>query len=275
MLMMRPGRCCSTIHRLAARVRRNVPRRFTASTRSHTIGSRFHTRPIAPVPAELRRMSRRPKRATVSATARSQSPASLTSPAMVASASRPSAAAVSSRRSGLWSKTATRAPAATHAAAAARPIPDAPPLTSAALPAKLQVMSAMACVYSSRARACQPGAPSLQCPAMVIRPGVSAIILTGEGLLLQRRPDNRLWGLPGGGGRRLYGEVFRGGGGGAGRVRRVGGAVAALLRHGRRDAGGGERAHGGAGGGAVSEGGRDVRSGGHCAYPAGVSVFRR
>jgi len=34
---------------------------------------------------------------------------------------------------------------------------------------------------------------------MVIRPGVSAIILTGEGLLLQRRSDNRLWGLPGGG----------------------------------------------------------------------------
>src|SRR6059036_264701 len=197
--MMRPGRFCSTIHRLAARVRRNVPRRFTASTRSHTIGSRSHTRPIAPVPAELRRMSSRPKRATVSATARSQSPASLTSPAMVASASRPSAAAVSSRRSGLWPKTATRAPAATQAAAAARPIPDAPPLSSATLPAKLQVMSAMACVYSSRARACQPGAPPLQCPAMVIRPGVSAIILTGEGLLLQRRSDNRLWGLPGGG----------------------------------------------------------------------------
>src|SRR2546428_7800386 len=95
--------------------------------------------------------------------------------------------------------TATRAPAPTQAAAAARPIPDAPPLTSATLPPKLQVMSAMACVYSSRARACQPGAPSLQCPAMVIRPGVSAIILTGEGLLLQRRSDNRLWGLPGGG----------------------------------------------------------------------------
>ena len=34
---------------------------------------------------------------------------------------------------------------------------------------------------------------------MVIRPGVSAIIVTGEGLLLQRRADNRLWGLPGGG----------------------------------------------------------------------------
>jgi ADP-ribose pyrophosphatase YjhB (NUDIX family) len=34
---------------------------------------------------------------------------------------------------------------------------------------------------------------------MVIRPGVSAIILTPDGLLLQRRADNGLWGLPGGG----------------------------------------------------------------------------
>ena len=34
---------------------------------------------------------------------------------------------------------------------------------------------------------------------MVIRPGVSAIIITPQGLLLQRRADNGLWGLPGGG----------------------------------------------------------------------------
>jgi ADP-ribose pyrophosphatase YjhB (NUDIX family) len=34
---------------------------------------------------------------------------------------------------------------------------------------------------------------------MMIRPGVSAVIFTGEGLLLQRRTDNQLWGLPGGG----------------------------------------------------------------------------
>jgi ADP-ribose pyrophosphatase YjhB (NUDIX family) len=34
---------------------------------------------------------------------------------------------------------------------------------------------------------------------MLIRPGVSAVILTSEGLLLQRRSDNHLWGLPGGG----------------------------------------------------------------------------
>ena len=33
---------------------------------------------------------------------------------------------------------------------------------------------------------------------MVIRPGVSALIHTAEGLLLQRRSDNQLWGLPGG-----------------------------------------------------------------------------
>jgi 8-oxo-dGTP pyrophosphatase MutT (NUDIX family) len=34
---------------------------------------------------------------------------------------------------------------------------------------------------------------------MVIRPGVSAIIITPRGVLLQRRSDNGLWGLPGGG----------------------------------------------------------------------------
>jgi 8-oxo-dGTP pyrophosphatase MutT (NUDIX family) len=33
---------------------------------------------------------------------------------------------------------------------------------------------------------------------MVIRPGVSAVILRPEGVLLQRRSDNGLWGLPGG-----------------------------------------------------------------------------
>ena len=34
--------------------------------------------------------------------------------------------------------------------------------------------------------------------ALAIRPGVSAVILTERGVLLQQRDDNRLWGLPGG-----------------------------------------------------------------------------
>jgi ADP-ribose pyrophosphatase YjhB (NUDIX family) len=34
---------------------------------------------------------------------------------------------------------------------------------------------------------------------MVIRPGVSAVIRGPDGILLQRRTDNLLWGLPGGG----------------------------------------------------------------------------
>jgi ADP-ribose pyrophosphatase YjhB (NUDIX family) len=33
---------------------------------------------------------------------------------------------------------------------------------------------------------------------MTIRPGVSAVILTADGILLHRRNDNHLWGLPGG-----------------------------------------------------------------------------
>jgi ADP-ribose pyrophosphatase YjhB (NUDIX family) len=34
---------------------------------------------------------------------------------------------------------------------------------------------------------------------MLIRPGVAAVIFSADGVLLQRRDDNRLWGLPGGG----------------------------------------------------------------------------
>jgi ADP-ribose pyrophosphatase YjhB (NUDIX family) len=34
---------------------------------------------------------------------------------------------------------------------------------------------------------------------MVIRPGVAAVIFDGARILLQRRDDNRWWGLPGGG----------------------------------------------------------------------------
>src|SRR5215510_4067802 len=34
---------------------------------------------------------------------------------------------------------------------------------------------------------------------MMIRPGVAAVIFGADGVLLQRRDDNRLWGLPGGG----------------------------------------------------------------------------
>lgn len=34
---------------------------------------------------------------------------------------------------------------------------------------------------------------------MLIRPGVAAVIMTADGVLLQRRDDNRMWGLPGGG----------------------------------------------------------------------------
>ncbi len=33
---------------------------------------------------------------------------------------------------------------------------------------------------------------------MIIRPGVSACVLSAHGVLLQRRDDNGLWGLPGG-----------------------------------------------------------------------------
>src|ERR1051326_400769 len=41
---------------------------------------------------------------------------------------------------------------------------------------------------------------SVECPRMMIRPGGSAVIVTPEGLLLQRRSGNGLWAAPGGGG---------------------------------------------------------------------------
>ena len=46
--------------------------------------------------------------------------------------------------------------------------------------------------------ACDPRARPRTMGAMVIRPGVSAVILGPEGVLLQHRSDNFLWGLPGG-----------------------------------------------------------------------------
>src|SRR5262249_9613322 len=46
--------------------------------------------------------------------------------------------------------------------------------------------------------ACAPHARPRTMDAMVIRPGVSAVILGPEGVLLQHRSDNFLWGLPGG-----------------------------------------------------------------------------
>src|SRR5207247_8579181 len=52
-------------------------------------------------------------------------------------------------------------------------------------------------VVLSAATVCPPARAPVRWP-MVSRPGVSAIILTTEGLLLQRRADNHLWGLPGG-----------------------------------------------------------------------------
>src|SRR5437867_3266053 len=56
-----------------------------------------------------------------------------------------------------------------------------------------------ASIYEQVGRvACRSLRRSVQWRAMVIRPGVSAIILTPEGVLLQRRSDNGLWGLPGG-----------------------------------------------------------------------------
>src|SRR6185436_11811839 len=59
------------------------------------------------------------------------------------------------------------------------------------------------CRRPARAHLIPPGLHLHRAPPysarMVIRPGVSAVILRPGGVLLQRRSDNGLWGLPGGG----------------------------------------------------------------------------
>src|SRR5882757_1733686 len=85
------------------------------------------------MPALPTKQSRRLKRATVSATARSLSPSMVTSPT-IAAVSLPRREVSSSLRSRDRSRIATRAPSSRKRSTIARPSPDAPPVTSATLP---------------------------------------------------------------------------------------------------------------------------------------------
>src|SRR5487761_1538933 len=104
---------------IAACVTRKSPRRLTPSCKSRCLTGRSSTRPPTPIPAELTSTSSRPKRSRCSATSRAQSSVSPTSAATATAPSSAAAASTFSLRRDMR--------------AIARPIPDDPPVTSAAL----------------------------------------------------------------------------------------------------------------------------------------------
>src|SRR4051794_2067293 len=115
---------------------RNVPRRFTAMTRSKSSSSVSCSSLWTPIPALLWAKSSRPWRATTVSTAFAQSSPRATSHA-TNSASPPAAriaCTVSSPAARSMSATITAAPSAANRMAQARPMPLAAPVTRPALP---------------------------------------------------------------------------------------------------------------------------------------------
>ena len=125
----------SRIVRTASRHPRKVPSRLTAMVCRHSSSVVCSTVPKRKMPAELTRMSTAPSRDTHSRIAAAQSSSRVTS-WRTKNASGPIPRAASAPRSSSRSVIATRAPSATNRCAVASPIPDAPPVTSAALPAR-------------------------------------------------------------------------------------------------------------------------------------------
>src|SRR2546426_2196160 len=118
----------------ARRMQLNVPMRFTWMTRetsSSFAGPALPTVFIAvPMPAQLTRRLREPKRLPAVLRAASTSSALVTS-AAVKRAEGPSVFATSAPADAGGSRSATRPPAATRRSAVARPSPEAPPVTTA------------------------------------------------------------------------------------------------------------------------------------------------
>src|SRR3954452_555856 len=126
----------SSIRRIWCFMPRNVPRRFTAMTRSKSSSSVSCSSLWTPIPALLWAKSSRPWRATTVSTAFAQSLPRATSQA-TNSASPPAArivCTVSSPPARARSRSATAAPSAAKRIAQARPMPLAAPVTRAALP---------------------------------------------------------------------------------------------------------------------------------------------
>src|ERR1700761_2237261 len=107
----------------AARVTRTIPTTLTSYTRCHSSSGLSLTVPAAPMPALFTRMSRPPSASAAAPTAARTDASSVTS-------------ALSPRNSsvGLRSSAATRAPRSASSRAVASPIPDPPPVITAASP---------------------------------------------------------------------------------------------------------------------------------------------
>src|SRR5438105_12017073 len=114
---------------IAACVTRKSPRKLTSSWRSRCFSSRSSTRPPMPMPAEFTSTSRRPNRSRCSVTIRSQSSASAT---FAATAAAPSSSAAASTGSGRRETRVSSKPSSRSIRAIASPMPDEPPVTSAA-----------------------------------------------------------------------------------------------------------------------------------------------
>src|SRR6516164_250479 len=121
--------------RAAARAHRNTPVMLTATTFSQSASGWSSAGWRSPMPAPLTRTSMPPWRLATAAIAASTDASSPTSTAC-AEAALPSARAAGSAASPSRSRSATAAHAATKVAAVARPIPRAPPVTTATFPSR-------------------------------------------------------------------------------------------------------------------------------------------
>ena len=133
--------------RSAARHMKYTPLRFVPIRRSYSSSVISVVGFSIQMPAELTRMSRRPKRATASATMRSQSATTETSPSTTAcrgswppqpERSEASAATAAARASSL-PPTATLTPSSASRYTIASPRPEEPPVTRAVLPSSPRI----------------------------------------------------------------------------------------------------------------------------------------
>src|SRR5262245_52455704 len=141
---------------MAALVPRKTPLAFTSITRSHSAAVVSSSRPAPPTPALLTSTSSFPKRRSAVATARSQS-LSLVTSSLTNTASPPLApipAATAAPSASRMSPMTIRAPSCAKSRASTAPIPRAPPLIRATLPASLIAASLL-------------GPMSRRCPATV------------------------------------------------------------------------------------------------------------